>query len=142
MSVDLFSTFAAHAGWIAQKLGPLEPDWYVFPFCNRVRPTDPTRPVTTIKSSWESVRDDAGIKGRFHDLRHTAYTKMVEAGVAEGIIMALMGHVSRAMVERYSHVRMDPMRKAVESLALTKTKEDQILVSKDFSKVAAPAAIQ
>ena len=47
------------------------------------------------------MRDDAGIKGRFHDLRHTAYIKMVEAGVAEGIIMALMGHVSRAMVERY-----------------------------------------
>ena len=81
-----------------RSLDPLEPDWYVFPFCNRVRPTDPTRSVTTIKSSWESVRDDAGIKGRFHDLRHTAYTKMVEDLVAEGIIMALMGHVSRAMV--------------------------------------------
>jgi integrase len=107
MSVHLYSTFATHAGWLSQKLGPLQQDWFVFPFSNRVRPVDPTRPITSIKSAWESVRDAADVKGRFHDLRHSAYTKMVEAGVPEGVIMALMGHVSRAMAERYSHARSD-----------------------------------
>ena len=31
--------------------------------------------------------------------------------------MAIAGHVSRKMLERYSHVRMEAKRKAVESLA-------------------------
>jgi integrase len=84
------------------------------------RPVDPMRPITTIKSTRKSVRDAADVNGRFHDLRYSAYRKMVEAGVPEGVIMAVMGHVSRALAERYSHIRMDAMRKAVSSLALTK----------------------
>jgi integrase len=143
MSVDLYSTFATHAGWLSQKLGPLQQDWFVFPFCNRVRPVDPMRPITSIKSSWESVRDAADVKGRFHDLRHSAYTKMVEAGVPEGVIMALMGHVSRAMAERYSHVRMDAMRQAVESLSLMKTTLPiPIVLAKETAKVNVSVAVQ
>jgi integrase len=142
MSVDLYSTFAAHAAWLAQKLGPLELDWFVFPFSNRIRPVDPTRPITTIKSSWESVRDAADVKGRFHDLRHSAYTKMVEAGVPEGILMALMGHVSRAMVIRYSHVRMDAMRQTVGSLSLIRiTLPIPIALAKETAKVNVSAAV-
>jgi hypothetical protein len=33
--------------------------------------------------------------------------------------MAIAGHVSRRMLERYSHVRMEAKRKAVEALALS-----------------------
>jgi hypothetical protein len=35
--------------------------------------------------------------------------------------MALMGHVSRAMRDRYSHARMDKMREAVKHLELDKS---------------------
>lgn len=35
--------------------------------------------------------------------------------------MAIAGHVSRRMLERYSHVRMEAKRKAMEALA-TSTK--------------------
>jgi len=123
MSEDLHSTFTSHAGWIKEKLGPAQEGWYVFPFSNRVRPVDPLRPITTIKSSWEAARKAAKVECRFHDLRHTAYTKMIEAGVPEGVIMALMGHVSRAMVERYSHVRMPALREAAGKLSLKSSKK-------------------
>jgi len=33
--------------------------------------------------------------------------------------MAIAGHVSRRMLERYSHVRMEAKRAAMESLALS-----------------------
>lgn len=33
-------------------------------------------------------------------------------------MMALMGHISRAMIERYSHIRMAAKREAVEALTL------------------------
>jgi hypothetical protein len=42
----------------------------------------------------------------------------VEAGVPESTMLALMGHMSRAMLERYSHIRMAAKRTAVDALAL------------------------
>jgi len=42
---------------------------------------------------------------------------MCEAGVPESTMLALMGHMSRAMLERYSHIRMAAKRTAVEALS-------------------------
>lgn len=60
----------------------------------------------------------AGVKCRFHDLRHTTLTKIAEAGVPESTMLALAGHMSRAMLERYSHIRMKAKREAVEAISL------------------------
>jgi hypothetical protein len=38
-------------------------------------------------------------------------------GEADSTIMAIAGHVSRRMLERYSHVRMEAKRNAMETLA-------------------------
>jgi len=43
---------------------------------------------------------------------------MAEAGVSESTMLALMGHMSRAMLERYSHIRMAAKREAVTALQL------------------------
>jgi hypothetical protein len=51
--------------------------------CNRIAPKDPNKPVTTLKSVWESVREEAGVKFRLHDLRHWFCTKFTEAGFPE-----------------------------------------------------------
>jgi integrase len=83
-----------------------------------VKPVDPTRPVTDIKTAWGTVRKVARVKCRFHDLRHTTLTKMAEAGVPESTMLALAGHMSRAMLERYSHIRMKAKREAVETISL------------------------
>ena len=56
------------------------------------------------------------IKCRFHDLRHTVCTKMVEAGVPESTMLAIMGHMSKKMVEKYSHIRMQAKRDAIQSI--------------------------
>jgi integrase len=101
----LAAVLSTYVSWYASKLGPIEPDWYVFPLSNRGRPADPTRPVTTFKTAWGSVCDTASVECRFHDLRHTVCTKMAEAGVPEATMKAIMGHMSRTMLERYSHIR-------------------------------------
>jgi hypothetical protein len=49
---------------------------------------------------------------------HTVCTKMAEAGVPESTMLAIMGHTSRAMLERYGHIRMAAKREAVEALRL------------------------
>ncbi|MBK5293991.1 MAG: tyrosine-type recombinase/integrase [Acidobacteriia bacterium] len=66
---------------------------------------------------------------RWHDLRHTVCTKMAEAGVPESTMLAIMGHMSRAMLERYSHIRMKAKREAVESLSLTPNSKGVPMVS-------------
>ena len=80
--------------------------------------SDPTRPITDISSAWDSLRERAGVKCRLHDMRHTVATKMAEAGTPESTMLSLLGHMSRAMLERYSHIRMAAKRTAVEALSL------------------------
>ncbi len=53
-----------------------------------------------------------------HDLRHTVATRMAENGTPEGTMLSMLGHMSRAMLERYSHIRMTAKRAAVENLML------------------------
>ena len=119
MNSDLVAVLETHASWYADRFGELKPAYYLFPY-GKPTPNDPTRAITTLKTAWATIRRRAGIDCRFHDLRHTAATKMAEAGVPESTMLALMGHMSRKMLERYSHIRMAAKREAVESLATRK----------------------
>jgi integrase-like protein len=69
-----------------------------------------TRPVTTLKTAWIRVREKANVVGRWHDNRHTLVTELAESGAGDEVIMSIAGHVSRAMLSRYSHVRMEAKR--------------------------------
>jgi integrase len=84
---------------------------------------DPTRHVKSWRTAWRTLTRKAGLPGfRFHDLRHCAITQLAENGTSDSTIMAIAGHVSRRMLERYSHVRMEAKRNAMETLAVsTKT---------------------
>ena len=53
---------------------------------------------------------------RFHDLRHTFISHMVERGVPLGVIQTFVGHMSARMVRHYTHVCSGAARKAVELL--------------------------
>jgi integrase len=60
---------------------------------------------------------DPGIVGlRFHDLRHTAATRMIEAGVDLVTVSKILGHASIQMTMRYAHPTPETMRRAVEKL--------------------------
>ncbi len=97
------------------SFGDVRREWFVFPWGSPV-PSDPTRPTLWVSTAWENVRKRAGIQCRLHDLRHTAISRMAEAGVPDTVIMAIAGHVSRAMMMRYSHMSMEAKRRAVEVL--------------------------
>jgi integrase len=116
MSANLKAVLSQHASWCATKLGPLHLDWFVFPLSNRLALKDPTQPVTSMKTAWESVRDAANVKCRLHDLRHSFCTKLAEAGVPESTMLDMMGHVSTAMLRRYSHIRAQARRDAIDAL--------------------------
>jgi len=115
---DLAAVFACHRREFVEAFGEPRPDHYVFPWGSPM-PTDPCRHVVSLKHGWETLRTLAGVHCRTHDLRHTFATRLAEAGVPESTMLALMGHMSRRMLERYSHIRMKAKRDAVAGISLT-----------------------
>jgi integrase len=106
----------AHAAWYVKRFGACRPEWFVFAFGTPL-PKDPTRPITSFKTAWIKVRKNAGVKGRWHDNRHTLVTELAESGAGDEVIMSIAGHVSRTMLSRYSHVRMEAKRRALDEIA-------------------------
>jgi len=77
---------------------------------------DPAKPIASWKSAWTTCRKNAGVTCRWHDLRHTFVSLCAENGVPDATLMAISGHLSRKMLERYSHTRMEAKRAAVKGL--------------------------
>lgn len=118
--------FEALVRW-AGHLVESKADDYVFPACevagierknpNRDR-IDASRPITSWRSAWRAALRRAGLRIRFHDLRHTCITNLSESPAAsEQTIMSIAGHVSRRMLEHYSHIRLQAKRRALDAIA-------------------------
>ena len=135
----------AHASWYIERFGKCKPEWYVFAFGSPL-PNDPTRPITSFKTAWIKVRKEAGVKGRWHDNRHTLVTELAEGGAGDEVIMSIAGHVSRAMLSRYSHVRMEAKRRALEEVATRQRDADAKRIEEAQQqpdrKVSEPVVIQ
>ncbi len=114
---DLASVLGAHRTEFVKSFGEPDVAHYLFAWGSPL-PTDPTRPVSDLKHGWETLRESTGVSCRLHDLRHTFATRLAENGVSESTRLALMGHMSRAMLERYSHIRMAAKRDAVAGVLL------------------------
>jgi integrase len=83
-----------------------------------------------IRKGWLGALKRAGLRHfRFHDLRHTFNTRLMEAGVLQEIRMALMGHsVASKTHAVYTHVEMPVKREAIRKL------EQWIINQKDQMK--------
>jgi len=52
----------------------------------------------------------------FHNLRHTSTSLLKRAGVSEAVAMAIVGHRTAAVSQRYSHIDTSTMRAALDKL--------------------------
>lgn len=120
----VLTALQTHAAWYIRRFKECRPEWYVFP-AGKGQPNDPTRPVTTLRTAWTKVRDKAKVVGRWHDNRHTLVTELAESGAGDEVIMSIAGHVSRAMLSRYSHVRMEAKRRALDEIATRQRAADE-----------------
>jgi len=108
----------------ADALGFVRPDHYIWPACQWGR-FDPTRPIQKWDTAWRALRDAAGLpRLRFHDLRHTIITELAEMGVPDHVIESITGHLSRRMLEHYSHIRLEAKRQALEALEARRAEPD------------------
>jgi len=112
--------------------------------------TDPTAPMGDVKEAWEAAKlraakilkgvseenGEAGSRAtgeakpeereieplvcRFHDLRHTAISRMLDAGVPIAKVAKIVGWSPATMVRmaaRYGHFALEELRSAVESIS-------------------------
>jgi integrase len=87
---------------------------------SKVYGTDPTQAIGSWKEAWESAKERAGVECRFHDLRHTGCTRLLEAGVSHPVLAELMGWSAstaiRMIKEVYGHIGLAARRHAMEQL--------------------------
>jgi integrase len=73
--------------------------------------------IKCIKKGFDATRKRAGIEDiRFHDLRHTFASRLVQGGVPLYEVMSLTGHKSLQMVQRYAHLAPDYQERAIATL--------------------------
>jgi integrase len=138
---ELGGILATHRAWFVKHFGEPAAGHHLFPWGKPV-PSDPTRHATDITWGWDELRKDTGVRCRLHDLRHTFATRLAENGVSEATMFALMGHMSRAMLERYSHIRTAAKREAVAGVTLRQKVQNSEVVPVEVPVVALIATIQ
>ena len=71
-----------------------------------------------IKRTFKTVCKLADVKNmRFHDLRHTAATRMVDAGIQLPVVKRILNHANIQTTMRYAHTMREQEVTAVEVLA-------------------------
>jgi integrase len=95
--------------------------------------TDPMRPIGDWKEAWEKAKRRASailsgkaegegstpLRCRFHDLRHTAVTRLLEAGIPYPVVASMMGWSAATairMAKRYGHIGSKALRDAADVL--------------------------
>lgn len=67
--------------------------------------------------TWREIRDSIGLKHlHFHDLRHEAVSRLVEAGFSDQEAASISGHKSMQMLRRYTHLRAEDLVKKLDKI--------------------------
>jgi integrase len=86
---------------------------------------DPAKPILSWKTSWTTARTAAGVSCRFHDLRHTTVTRLLERGASFATVATVMGWspgTAMKMAKRYGHIGKSAQREALALLDMLPTK--------------------
>lgn len=88
-----------------------------FEKCPYLVPNPKTKkPYDCIKRAWDTVREEAGVPDvRIHDLRHSAASFMINAGVDLYAVGRVLGHADHKSTMRYSHLANETLIAAVEA---------------------------
>jgi integrase len=89
---------------------------------NPVRPTDTDlnffgepgkddkRRPYNFNKVWLDIKKKVGVTDfKFHDLRHEAVSRFVEAGLSDQEVASISGHKSMQMLKRYTHLRAEDL---------------------------------
>ncbi|TAN05060.1 MAG: site-specific integrase [Rhodanobacteraceae bacterium] len=68
--------------------------------------------------AWLEIKHSCGLADlHFHDLRHEAVSRLVEAGLSDQEVAAISGHKSMQMLKRYTHLRAEDLVGRLDAIA-------------------------
>ena len=74
-------------------------------------------PKITIQDNWQRARNLAGLGHyRFHDLRHSSASEMINAGVDLYTVGEVLGHKDARSTKRYSHLATEALLVAIRKI--------------------------
>jgi integrase len=113
----------------SQQFPDRKPNHYVFPSekvgfsgndeIPEVFDTDPAKAITSWKTAWKTAKEDSSVESRFHDLRHTTVTRLLERGQPFAVVAEIMGWSAATavrMAKRYGHIGPSAKRLAMATL--------------------------
>jgi integrase len=81
---------------------------------------EPDVPRSDLKKPWAALTKHAGLDGlRIHDLRHSFASVGAGAGLGLSIVGKLRWHTQASAKQRYSHLDVDPFRRAANTIGAT-----------------------
>ncbi|MCF8092556.1 MAG: tyrosine-type recombinase/integrase, partial [Desulfotignum sp.] len=72
--------------------------------------------TSTVSNYYREITREAGVKSRFHDLRHTAATQMLTAGIPLEVVQKILGHTELRTTQIYAKVVQDRLKIEMEKL--------------------------
>lgn len=93
------------------------PDWEDHGLVFTSRRGTPIEP-DNLRRSWSEIRAEAGLGAtRFHDLRHTCVTLLLDLGTPPHVVREIVGHSAiEVTMTIYAHVSLEEKRKALGKL--------------------------
>lgn len=68
--------------------------------------------------TWGLIKKNLGLEDlHFHDLRHEAVSRLVEAGLSDQEVASISGHKSMQMLRRYTHLRAEDLVKKLDKIS-------------------------
>ena len=111
--------WAVLAFW-ASRFPNRPPEHFVFLACETGK-IDPEWPIANWRTAWRRACRQAHLPGLgFHDLRHTAATKLLEQGTPFAVVAQILGWAASTavrMAKRTGHIRPEVQRQALEAVA-------------------------
>jgi len=74
------------------------------------------RPIGDFRKAWRNAGRASGIRVLVHDLRRSAIRNMIRAGIAEHTAMAISGHRTRSVFDRYDIVSLVDLERSVDQV--------------------------
>lgn len=95
--------------------------------------------IVDVKSRFDKAKKDAEILNfRFHDLRHTAATRMADCGADAFALAEIFGWSDVRMALRYTHATAEAKRRAVENLVRSVASSDESVTNEKGKAAALP----